>query len=786
MRLAEFTRPQDAGRRIRRRLEIGRKFFYFPNPNGDFAPCPALEPLQQIRVTRYGYVSTGSKPQFLVRGVPLCDQALSLRVFIRFTSFDFPLSPRLCFDCGLGFDESSSISLPLAGSGTVDLNVPIPSGARRIRFDPTDQESIFCFHCLELEPCSAADLARQDAAAKGRKFDIICFPIIDWHYRFQRPQQILSHLAEKGHRVYYISTSLGGLAPAQIRTADLAPNVFGVTLPGNSRLNLYKDAPTSTSVEKGILAFVDYLNSQSCDEAVILLHLPFWFPYAEELRRRFGWRIVYDCMDDHAGFENNTATMLSAEHQAIETSDLLVTSSQILYDKGRTYNPKCVLVRNAGDFKHFSQQIPRTESPLSHMLPPVIGYYGALAEWFDIEAVRLAASRHPEWQFALIGHVNEEKIRALSQFENVHLLGEKPYAELPSYLAGFDVCTIPFRRIPLTEATNPVKIYEYFASGKPVVARHLPELEPLSPAAALYETPEEFTALLENSLAQQSPEMFNLRREIAAINTWQDRVSMLESEMQRFLGKVSIIIVSYQSLHLLRECVQSVLGNTQYPNFELVIVDNASDKPVVEYLEKLAASSARVRVIFNSENRGFAAANNQGLQLASDSEFFVLLNNDTVTPPGWLSRLLFYARQSDIGLVGPVSNSVGNEAQIPVPYSAINDMPCFARALMHAHRGETFDIKVLAMFCVAFRREILESVGSLDESFGVGMFEDDDYAQRVRQAGYRVVCADDIFVHHYGRASFSKLSDEKYRAIFERNKQIYEKKWGPWIPHQYR
>ncbi len=85
------------------------------------------------------------------------------------------------------------------------------------------------------------------------------------------------------------------------------------------------------------------------------------------------------------------------------------------------------------------------------------------------------------------------------------------------------------------------------------------------------------------------------------------------------------------------------------------------------------------------------------------------------------------------------------------------------------------------------RKAVVDQIGPLDERFGAGMFEDDDYARRVRQAGYRVICAEDVFVHHRGSASFSKLSETEYRNLFELNKRLYEEKWGEaWVPHRYR
>ena len=111
----------------------------------------------------------------------------------------------------------------------------------------------------------------------------------------------------------------------------------------------------------------------------------------------------------------------------------------------------------------------------------------------------------------------------------------------------------------------------------------------------------------------------------------------------------------------------------------------------------------------------------------------------------------------------------------------------FAARYTREHDGQVFDIRVAAMYCVAVRRDVFEKVGPLDERFGIGMFEDDDYSHRMRLAGYRVVCAEDAYVHHVGQASFKKLSPAEYKAIWDRNQRYYEEKWGmAWQPHTTR
>jgi GT2 family glycosyltransferase len=247
--------------------------------------------------------------------------------------------------------------------------------------------------------------------------------------------------------------------------------------------------------------------------------------------------------------------------------------------------------------------------------------------------------------------------------------------------------------------------------------------------------------------------------------------------------RAGIVIVSYHGLEYLRQCLDSVLHRTGWPEVRVVVVDNGSDAATQAHLRAAAAAEPRLQALFNGRNLGFAAANNIGLRLLADCEYLVLLNNDTVVPPGWLGQLIGHAAREDVGLAGPVTNWTGNEARIPASYGTIAEMEEFARTWTERHRGRVFDIGVLAMFCVAMRREVFLRAGELDERYGVGMFEDVDYAERVRALGLRVVCCEDAFVHHYGMASFARIDPAEYDRIFAANRAYFREKWGrSWQP----
>lgn len=237
----------------------------------------------------------------------------------------------------------------------------------------------------------------------------------------------------------------------------------------------------------------------------------------------------------------------------------------------------------------------------------------------------------------------------------------------------------------------------------------------------------------------------------------------------------SIIILALNQLEHTKKCVESLVAFTRDP-FELILVDNGSTDATAEYFAKLRSLHGNIKVITNRGNRGFAGGNNQGLAIAQ-GEVLVLLNNDTIVTPGWLEGLTApLLADKSIGLTGPVSNRVSGAQQIPTSYADDEAMLQFARTWTAQSAGQIQSANRLVGFCLAFRRDVLEAIGGLDEKFGSGNFEDDDFCLRAKFAGFSSRIARGVFIHHTGSQTF-KGAKIDYRDAMLRNWNYFISKW---------
>jgi GT2 family glycosyltransferase len=227
----------------------------------------------------------------------------------------------------------------------------------------------------------------------------------------------------------------------------------------------------------------------------------------------------------------------------------------------------------------------------------------------------------------------------------------------------------------------------------------------------------------------------------------------------------SIVIVNWNTPHHLTRCVEAVRRHTKVP-CELILVDNGSREESRERIEALAAGRDDTRVLLLPENLGYAAGNNRGLALAR-GDTVCLLNSDAFVTRGWLESLLALMERTGAGLVGPCTNRCKGPQRRKL-WLKMFPPPSFWRP--------TREVSFLSFFCVVIQRRVSDAVGILDERFGIGCWEDVDFCDRARAAGFSLWIDGGSWVWHEAHATFSAndLREEEERA---RNRTVYQKKW---------
>ncbi|OZB91035.1 glycosyltransferase family 2 protein [Paenibacillus sp. XY044] len=234
----------------------------------------------------------------------------------------------------------------------------------------------------------------------------------------------------------------------------------------------------------------------------------------------------------------------------------------------------------------------------------------------------------------------------------------------------------------------------------------------------------------------------------------------------------SIIIPTYNQADYLIQCIGSIEAHTPEPH-EIIVVDNASTDDIASCLRPF---SGKVRFARMEENRGFAGGVNHGIMMAK-GETVVILNNDILVTPNWLTHML-RCLDSDprIGAVGPVTNYISGEQQIPVPYEGVEKMWEFAARHNVPDAGKWREADRLVGFCLLLRRDVLHLIGYLDEGYRIGNYEDDDWIIRLRLTGRKLFIAGDSFIHHFGSVSMKKLG-QQFEPVNQHNETYYSNKW---------
>lgn len=242
-------------------------------------------------------------------------------------------------------------------------------------------------------------------------------------------------------------------------------------------------------------------------------------------------RVVYYCVDDFAAFKGyNTRLIEELESRTIDASDVVIATSKVLYEACAARHPNTHFVPHGVDFDHFAKatRMSRDDVPadVRRLRRPVLGYFGLLGDYVDMELIGRAARRKPEWSFVFIGEVRRD-VSMLRGMENVHLLGRRTYESLPAYCRGFDVGLIPFRMNRLTRAVNPIKLPEYLAAGLPVVSAPMHAVERFAPQVRTARTTDEFVEACASALQSGGEEAHRTCQDLVRSESWRARVETL-------------------------------------------------------------------------------------------------------------------------------------------------------------------------------------------------------------------------------------------------------------------
>jgi glycosyltransferase involved in cell wall biosynthesis len=247
-------------------------------------------------------------------------------------------------------------------------------------------------------------------------------------------------------------------------------------------------------------------------------------------------KVIYYCVDEYTAFSGVSSGALGElEEQLLRRSDLVIVSADLLYQSKAPFNPKTVIVRHGVDFEHFRKAVePETVVPdeIKNLPRPVIGFFGLIADWVDLELMAKVAERYPQGSLVLIGKATTDT-SVLERLPNAHLLGRKTYESLPAYCKGFDVALMPFRINELTLNANPLKVREYLAAGLPVVSTAIPEVEILG-QCRIGRDAESFMREVEAALADPGPSV--ARSEAIRGESWAARIDEIRRHMAEQLG----------------------------------------------------------------------------------------------------------------------------------------------------------------------------------------------------------------------------------------------------------
>jgi glycosyltransferase involved in cell wall biosynthesis len=357
---------------------------------------------------------------------------------------------------------------------------------------------------------------------------LIVFCHLRWDFVFQRPQHLMTRLAEH-YNILIVEEPIYQEGQAHLQKREVAPNITvcqphtAIHAPG------FNDEQFPT-----IQTLLGDLVPEG-EQPVVWFYTPMALPLLQCFDPSL---VIYDCMDELAAFKNAPKQLLEREAALLNIADLCFTGGPSLYQSKRERHANAHCFSSSVDAAHFRQALDRSNShpDQEHIPHPRLGFYGVIDERFDTELVKEMAEAHPEWQIVLVGPVVKIDPANLPKSANVHYMGQRTYDELPKFLAGWDLALLPFALNESTKFISPTKVLEYMAAELPSVSTPITDVKvPYGDVVAVAEGAQEYIAACERMLALNADERAKLAEQVRAVvakTSWDITASSMHALIQ--------------------------------------------------------------------------------------------------------------------------------------------------------------------------------------------------------------------------------------------------------------
>ena len=357
---------------------------------------------------------------------------------------------------------------------------------------------------------------------------LIVFCHLRWDFVFQRPQHLMTRLAEH-YNILVVEEPVYEDGPAHLKKTAVAPNIT-VCQP-HTAIHAHGFHDDQLPTLKTLLADL----VPEGEKPVVWFYTPMALPLLQSFEPSL---VVYDCMDELAAFKNPPKQLLQRESALLNIADICFTGGPSLYESKRNRHANAHCFSSSVDAKHFRQALDKSNShpDQANVAHPRLGFYGVIDERFDTDLIKQVAAARPEWQIVLVGPVVKIDPANLPQAANIHYMGQRTYDELPKFLAGWDVCLLPFALNESTKFISPTKVLEYMAAELPSVSTPITDVKvPYSHVVEIAETADEFIAACERMLAlddAQKADLAERMRKVVANTSWDKTANAMHQIIQ--------------------------------------------------------------------------------------------------------------------------------------------------------------------------------------------------------------------------------------------------------------